>query len=144
MFRFIFKLILKIVGTKNNTMKFIRIYYLKTLGIKIGNNVHISPKAYIDLHRPKYIEIGNNVKITRWAMILCYDSSKDFIGLHNEAYKKVKIGNDVYIGAKSTIMPGVTIGNNVIIGANSVVTRDISSNCIVIGSPAKEIKKLTR
>lgn len=144
MFKFAFKVLLKLVGHKNNIIKFTRIYYLRKMGIKIGKNVHISPKAYIDLHRPTYLEIGNNVKITRWAMILCYDSSKDFLDQHEKAFKKVKIGNDVYIGAKSTIMPGVTIGNNVVIGAHSVVTRDIPPNCIAIGSPAKEIKKLTR
>lgn len=41
-----------------------------------------------------------------------------------------------------TILPGVTIGNNVTIGAGSVVTRDIPSNCIAVGNPAKPIKRI--
>jgi len=130
----------------NQTVVKIRINYYKRKGIKIGHNFSISRKAYLDLHKPEYIEIGDNVKITRWAMILCYDSSKDipqFKKYFDEGpYGKVCIGNNVYIGAHSVIMPGVTIGNNVIIGANSVVSHDIPSNCIVAGTPACKIREL--
>ncbi|MBR6292505.1 MAG: acyltransferase [Bacteroidales bacterium] len=52
----------------------------------------------------------------------------------------VNIGNNVWIGDKATILGGVTIGDNVIIGSNSVVTRDIPSNCIAVGAPAKIVK----
>lgn len=55
---------------------------------------------------------------------------------------KVKIGDNVWIGDKATILGGVIIGNNVIIGANSVVTHSIPSDCIVTGAPAKIIKQL--
>ena len=57
-------------------------------------------------------------------------------------YGRVKIGDNVYIGTQSIIMPGVTIGDNVIIGANSVVIHDIPPDCIVVGTPAREIRKL--
>lgn len=53
---------------------------------------------------------------------------------------KCTIGDNVYIGAGAIIMSPVTIGDNVIIGAGSVVTKDIPSNCIVAGNPAKVIK----
>ena len=49
----------------------------------------------------------------------------------------VKIGNNVYVGANSTILPGIKIGDNVIIGAGSIVTKDISSNIVVKGNPAR-------
>lgn len=123
-----------------------RVYYYRKRGIKIGHNFKMSPKAYIDLHKPEYIEIGDNVQITRWAMILCYDSSKDvevFKKYLKECpYGRVKIGDNVYIGTQSIIMPGVTIGDNVIIGANSVVIHDIPPDRIVAGTPAREIRKL--
>ena len=50
------------------------------------------------------------------------------------------IGNNVFIGMKSTILKGVHIGNNVIVGAGSVVVKDVPDNCIVAGNPAKIIR----
>ena len=55
---------------------------------------------------------------------------------------KVKIGNDVWIGANVCVLPGVNIGNNVIIGAGAVVNKDIPDNSIAVGVPAKVIKKI--
>ena len=52
----------------------------------------------------------------------------------------ITIGNDVWIGMGSYIMPGVSIGNGVTIGANSVVTKDVPDYAIVAGSPARLIK----
>ena len=54
--------------------------------------------------------------------------------------KPVTIGNDVWIGANCTILPGVTIGNNVVVAAGAVVNRDVPDNCVVGGVPAKAIK----
>lgn len=54
----------------------------------------------------------------------------------------VNIGSNVWIGGMVTILPGVTIGDNVTIGAGSVVTRDIPSNCIAAGNPARVIRQL--
>ena len=53
----------------------------------------------------------------------------------------VVIGNGVWIGQRSIILPGVTIGEHSIIGANSVVTHDIPAYCIAAGQPAKIMKK---
>lgn len=55
---------------------------------------------------------------------------------------EVIIGNNVWIGDKATILAGVHIGNNVIVAANAVVTKDVPSNCLVAGVPAKIVKKL--
>lgn len=55
--------------------------------------------------------------------------------------KPVIIGNNVWLGDNVCILPGVKIGNGVIVGANSVVNKDISENCIVVGVPAKVIKR---
>lgn len=54
----------------------------------------------------------------------------------------VKIGNNVFIGMKSTILKGVHIGNNVIVGANSLVNKNVPDNCIVVGNPARVVMTL--
>ena len=56
--------------------------------------------------------------------------------------KKIKIGNNVWIGSDCTILQGITIGNGAIIGAGSVVTKDVPEKSIVAGNPAKFIKKI--
>lgn len=60
--------------------------------------------------------------------------------LFNSVPEKVVIGNDVWIGMKSTIMGGITIGNGAIIAAHSVVTKDVPPYAIVGGVPSKIIK----
>lgn len=52
------------------------------------------------------------------------------------------IGNDVYISAGARIIGKITIGNNVIIGTNAVENKDVPDNCIVVGVPAKAIRRL--
>ena len=54
---------------------------------------------------------------------------------------EVVIGKNVWIGDKATILAGVRIGDNVIVGANSVVTKDVPSNCMVAGCPARLFDK---
>lgn len=54
----------------------------------------------------------------------------------------VEIGNNVFIGAGSTILPKIKIADNVIIGAGSVITKNIDANSVMVGVPAKCIRKL--
>ena len=55
----------------------------------------------------------------------------------------ITIGDNVWIGGNSCIMPGVTIGNNVVIGAGSVVTKDLPDNVIAVGSPCRVVREIT-
>lgn len=55
----------------------------------------------------------------------------------------VTIGNNVWIGGSVTILPGVTIGDNVTIGAGSVVVKDIPSNSVAVGNPARVVKHIS-
>lgn len=58
-----------------------------------------------------------------------------------EYARPITVGNNVWIGAGVTVLPGVTIGDNVTIGAGSVVNRDIPSGCVAVGVPCRVIRK---
>ena len=64
----------------------------------------------------------------------------------NTAYEygiSVTIGNNVWVGGNSVILPGVHIGDNSVIGAGSVVTKDIPACCVAAGNPCRVIRKIT-
>jgi len=86
------------------------------------------------------IQFGHTVELGPGVQIISSNHDPYNFELHMEA-KPIIIGNNVWIGANSTILPEVNIGNNVIIGAGSVVTKDIPSNSIAVGNPCKVIKQ---
>lgn len=59
-----------------------------------------------------------------------------------EFAQAITVGNDVWFGANVVVCPGVTIGDNVVIGAGSVVVKDLPSNSVCVGAPAKVIRQL--
>lgn len=109
-------------------------------GLKIGENFSMQSRVHIDSGFAYLIEIGNNVTLAPEVMILAHDASAKKNGGYT-SIGKVKIGDNVFIGAKTIVLEDVTIGNNVIIGAGSVVTKNIPSNSVACGNPAKVIKK---
>lgn len=117
--------------------------YYKNRGVRIGKGTFILDPKHIqlDITRPELLEIGENVFLHRGTIILTHDwASWCFVNSHNEfipSHGKVKIGNNVWLGENVTILKGVTIGNNVIIGIGSIVTKDIPSNSVAVGVPAK-------
>lgn len=111
---------------------------LIALGLTVGENFSRQEKTLIDQSHCWLITIGDDVTLAPRAHILAHDAStKKALGYTRIGV--VNIGNNVFIGASSTILPGVNIGNNVVIGANSVVSRDIPDNSVAIGNPAKVI-----
>ena len=75
------------------------------------------------------ITIGDNVTFAPRVHILAHDAStKELTGYTKIA--PVNIGNNVFIGANSTVLMGVNIGDNVIVGANSLVSKDIPDGCV--------------
>ena len=111
------------------------------MGMKVGSNFGRLNGVILDPSHCWLISIGDNVTMAPRVHILCHDAStKQFLGYTKIG--RVNIGNNVFIGAESVVLPGVTIGNNVIIGANSTVTKSIPDNMVAAGTPAKIISSL--
>lgn len=109
-------------------------------GLQIGKGCNLG-NCMIDPSHCFHITIGDNVTFGPRVHILAHDAStKMFLDYTRVA--NVTIGNNVFIGAHSIVLPGVTIGDNVVIGAGSIVSKDIPSNSMAVGSPAKVIKTL--
>ena len=107
-----------------------------------GNNVSFNRFCMISAHGG--IEIGDNTLVGPFVVI--YSSNHKFPRdkLIREAgyeFKPVKIGSDVWIGAGAIILPGANIGDGAVIGAGAVVSGRVEPYSVVVGVPAKEIKK---
>jgi maltose O-acetyltransferase len=114
---------------------------LISMGMTVGNNFRRLHGVILDPGHCWLIEIGNNVTMAPRVHILCHDAStKQF--LNYTKIGRVTIGDNVFIGAESVVLPGVTIGSNVIIGANSTITKDVPDGSVVAGSPARVICSL--
>lgn len=116
------------------------IEYAKHIGVTIGENCFIPDKETWSTE-PYLIKIGNNCQITMGVRIFTHGGGqvlRDEIPDY-DCFGKVTIGNYVYIGNNSLIMPGVTIGNHVLVAAGSVVTKSVGDNMVVAGNPARMI-----
>ncbi len=110
------------------------------INISLGKNVFIN--ACCKFQDQGGIEIGDNVFIGHSVVIATINHNFKPKKRVSMIAKKVKIGNNVWVGSNVTILPGVTICDGAIIGAGSVVTKNIPSNTIAAGNPAKVIKEI--
>ena len=112
------------------------IEYLRSRGVHIGENVHLF-NTNIDFCHGFLVSIGDNVTLTG-VTVLAHDASTQ-IPLGVSKVGRVKIGNNVFVGRGSIILPGVSIGDNCVIGAGSVVSNSIPSNSVAVGNPARVV-----
>ena len=116
-------------------------YAARALGVKIGEGCRIYTSSFgIE---PWLISIGDRVTITNGVQFITHDGATWLV--RDEKGRRyrlapIEIGNDVFIGVNSIILPGVRIGNRVIVGTGSVVNRSIPNNCVVAGVPARFIR----
>ena len=111
-------------------------------------DVIIGDNTRIGLHTTVIgpVEIGSNVNLAQGIVVTAlnhnFTDCTKRIDEQGVSTTKVTIGNDVWIGANATVLPGVTIGNHCVVAAGAVVTKDVTSYSLVGGVPAKILKKL--
>ncbi len=110
------------------------LFYTKLKGMDIARSARISVGTHLDKVNPKGIHIGDETYTTSGSIIFTHDFCR---GIHKDTY----IGKQCFIGANAIIMCGIKIGDNVVVGSGAVVTKDVPSNCIVAGNPARIIKE---
>lgn len=114
--------------------------FARKLGANIGKKCRIY--TYYWGSEPWLIEIGDHVHVSRDVKFVTHDGGvwvfrerePDF-----DAFGKITIGDNTFIGNEAMILPGVTIGKNCIVGGMAVVTKSVPDNCVVAGNPAKFI-----
>lgn len=114
----------------------------KHIFCEVGENVRFQPLV-IPLY-PELIKLHNNIMIGAGVRLITHDAiftvlNKLGRGRFPEKVGCIEVGDNVFIGANSTILPNVKIGENVIIGANTTVTKDLEAGGVYAGSPAKRI-----
>lgn len=131
----IFNRIIKFIKSKITPLE----YLAREAGVDIGYNNFISSPFWGT--EPYLIKIGNNCQITEGVKIFTHGGAQVLRDQDPEfdTFGKVKIGDWVYIGNNSLIMPGVTIEDHVLIAAGSVVTKSVPSGVVVGGNPARII-----
>lgn len=121
--------------------------YYRSLGVQIGDNVSIiSPiSPVIFSSEPYLVCIGSNTTISFDVAFVTHDAATRVIrnlpdgNSETVVYGPISVGENCFIGCRTTILPNVKIGNNTVIGAGSLVNRDIPSNVIAAGNPCKVI-----
>lgn len=131
--------------------------------VQLGDNVRFGKGVYLGAWSTGKLVMGDNCYIGRWSIILAHQSviiGNDCLiapgchitdvnhGIdHGELIRKqpleskpIRIGDDVWVGAGSSVLPGVTIGQGAVIGARSVVTHDVPEGAIVVGVPARILR----
>ena len=135
---FITKVIRKIIN-RINSDPYKVVKAMQERGVKVGQNVRIY-SSNIDYNKYyRLLEIGDNVTISH-STILLHDASTKLFMNHSKI-GAVKIGNNVFVGYGSIILPGTAIGDNVVIGAGTVVRGDIPDDSVVIGNPCRIVCK---
>jgi acetyltransferase-like isoleucine patch superfamily enzyme len=116
----------------------LRYYRYRFSGYDIDKTTIIERDVNLGRVYPEAIHIGKNTTVSSRVSILSHEHNKRVNGLPLK--REVFIGERCSIGTGSIIVGGVRIGDEVIVGAGSVVVKDVPSNCIVAGNPARIIR----
>jgi acetyltransferase-like isoleucine patch superfamily enzyme len=123
------------------------VFLQRIRGVKIGKHVFIGAGVNIDDIYPGMVIIEDYVSIGMRTMIFAHSNPTASLELKTKYYPRkiasVRIRKGAWISPGCIILAGVTIGENGVIGAGSVVTKDVPSYNVAVGSPAKVVKQLS-
>ena len=137
-FREIYKRILKLVLGN--------VKYARLLGVRVGKGCEIYPNVSWG-SEPYLIQLGDEVRVTDGVKFVTHDGGmwvlRNLSLLENsDSFGRIVVGNNVHIGWNVIIMPNVNIGDNCVIGCGAIVTKDIPSNSVAVGVPARVIESI--
>ena len=119
--------------------------YLIKQGCKIGEGTRFISDVSIGGTEPYLITVGKDCLISSNVNLFTHDggvkvlNSLSYFKQRHDKIGPITIGDNCFIGHGAIILPNVTIGSNVIIGAGSIVCKDLPSNAVYAGVPAKKI-----
>ncbi|MCX7571051.1 acyltransferase [Tumebacillus sp. DT12] len=109
--------------------------YRTFLGMQVGDQTAVALMVMMDVMFPELISVGRNTIIGYNTTILAHEYLTDEYRLG-----RVIIGDNVMIGANSTLLPGITIGDGAVVAAGSLVNRDVPAGAFVGGNPIRIIR----
>ena len=118
----------------------------RTRGVTIGKKCHFSPYVLIDLLYPHLVKIGDSVTIGSNTLIFAHANPTTNLFLKKNGYPRkinpVKIKSGAILFPGCIVTAGVTIGENSLVSAGSVVFEDVPDYSVVVGNPARVVKKI--
>lgn len=125
---------MNVVVIPNIVFNNIRIFLYRLCGFKIGKNVFIGMKCYLDDMCYDLITIEDNVTISYGVYMACHG--------RGQAHLPITIKESAYIGMRANIISknkgnGIVIGKNAIVGAGSLINKDVPDNCTAVGVPVR-------
>ncbi|MCL2597691.1 MAG: acyltransferase [Paludibacter sp.] len=119
-----------------------RVVLQRWRGVKIGKNVHIGTDVTIDAVYPNFVTIEDGVSLAGQNYILTHNKPLEYHKYISESYvAPVFIKKNAWLAVNVTVLPGVTIGEGAIVAAGSIVNKNVPSNTLAAGIPAKVIRE---